>query len=353
MAHEIEADNMIYVGDRPWHGIGYRLDATDNADIEAAIRAKPILGSEITHSPAMVNTGTGFQTIPDAYCAVRAFDSKPLGVVGDQQRQSGASPKRLLQSLQNIVGPGRASLHTAAYLREGRVFMATCKLGAPIEVTAPNGFRDSSDFYLIAVTAFDGSMRTALYESIIRAVCMNTLRASMADMVAHGRKVTKIKHTGAHESKLLGAEREWSDVVSRYSLFKRTVEILARAAITDSEAAGLFAQAFGVSPETPAADLPTRTVNNLETVANLYHGGKGNAPWTGTAWGVLNALTEYADHGMIVRGVRDSDGKLSDTSEDGRSKILDSALFGAGSDFKARAFQLVTQAAGVRLTLGA
>jgi phage/plasmid-like protein (TIGR03299 family) len=350
MAHMIESDNMVYAGDRPWHGIGEYLGVSDNADLDTVLRAKPIIGSGISHRSALVSDGKGgVSKIPDTYCAVRDFDGKILGVVGDQQRQSGASPRRLLQSLQNIVGPGKAMLHTAAYLREGRVFMATCKLGNPIEVTAPNGTKDQTDFYLVAVTAFDGSMLTNLYETIVRAVCMNTLRASMADLAANNRKATKIKHTQAHESKLVNAEREWSEAVTRYSLFKRTVEILARAPITDAEATGIFRAAFGIKPEISMGAVPTRTANNVETVQNLYNGGKGNAPWTGTAWGVLNALTEYADHHTIVRGVRDSEGKLTDTSENGRSKILDSALFGSAADFKARAFQLVTQAARVSL----
>jgi phage/plasmid-like protein (TIGR03299 family) len=351
MAHMIESDNMVYAGDRPWHGIGEYLGVSDNADLESVLRAKPIIGSGISHRSALVSDGKGgVAKIPDTYCAVRDFDGKILGVVGDQQRQSGASPRRLLQSLQNIVGPGRAMLHTAAYLRDGRVFMATCKLGNPIEVTAPNGTtKDQTDFYLVAVTAFDGSMLTNLYETIVRAVCMNTLRASMADLAANNRKATKIKHTRAHESKLQDAEREWSDAVTRYSLFKRTVEILARAPIQDAQALEIIRGAFGIKVGTPSHEISTRTANNVETVQNLYHGGKGNAPWTGTAWGVLNSLTEFADHNMIVRGVRDSEGKISDTSESGRSKILDSALFGSAADFKARAFQLVTQAARVSL----
>ena len=345
MAHLIEADNMVYAGDKPWHGIGEYLGVSDNASLESALTAKPILGSSISHTPALAMINGATVEVPDSFVAFRDFDGKALGIVGEQQRLSGASPKRLLQSLQNIVGAGKGCLHTAMYLREGKVFVATVKLGAPIEVKAANGFRDQTDFYLVATTSFDGSMRTALYETIVRVVCNNTLRASFSDR--QGRSVTKIKHTRAHESKLNSAESEWSGAVQKYELFKRTVEILAKAPIADAQALELFKGALGLSAD--ATEASTRKANTLETVIGLYHGGKGNAPFTGTAWGVLNALTEYADHRMIVRGARDGDGKVSDTSEDGRSKILDSALFGAGDAFKARALSLVSSAVGIQL----
>jgi phage/plasmid-like protein (TIGR03299 family) len=348
MAHLIEADNMVYAGDKPWHGIGTYLGVSDNAMVQAAIDAKPVLGSTMSYRPVLVADGNGGTVeIPDAFAPVRDYDNKVLPcVVGEQQRRAGASPKRLLQALQNIVGEGKAMLHTAMFLDEGKRFVATCKLGAPIEVTAPNGTKDASEFFLVAATSFDGSLRTALYETIVRVVCNNTLRASFSDRAQADRKITRIKHTQSHEAKLTTAEEQWAEAVTKYELFKRTVEILARAPLADAEALKLFKSALGVKAD--ATDMPTRTKNNLEVIQNLYAGGMGNAPWQGTAWGALNALTEYADHGMIVRGVRDGEGKVQKVA-DGGEKILDSVLFGAAHDFKARALDLVSNAVGLSI----
>ena len=342
MAHMVERDNMVYCNERPWHGLGVQLNATDNASLEEVLNQKPIFGSDIIHRPAICEDGHGnVMSVPDSWVAIREYDNKALACVGEQQRQSNASPRRLLQSLQNIIGEGRAMIHTAMYLREGKVFIATCKLGSPIEVTAPNGTRDESIYYLVAATSFDGSMRTALYDTITRVVCNNTFMASLGGV---SKRFDKIRHTSGHEKKLTDSKSEWAKVVQRYELFKRTVEIMARTPIADAVANSLFKMAFNIHPDTVDDDIPTRTKNSLELVKELYHGGKnnGNAPWVGSAYGVFNGLSDYSNHHMVVRGVRDSAGKISDTSESARARLVDSVLFGSGGDFNNRAFDLVT-----------
>jgi phage/plasmid-like protein (TIGR03299 family) len=329
MAHEIEANNMVYCGDKPWHDLGVKLSDNPNATISEVLAANPLFGSGMTYRPVMVADGQGgFVEVADNFVPVRTFDSKILpAVVGAQQIQSSASPRRLLQSLENIVGAGKAAIHTGMFLREGKVFVVTAKLGAPIELTAPDGSKDTSEYYITACTSFDGSLRTALYRTLTRVVCANTLRASFDD-----RDMTvKVKHTKSHETKLVNAEQQFASLVVGYENFKTQLEQLAATKLTDVQANEVFFDVLGISDIQTAS---TRSKNTLVVIQDLYNGGMGNAPWTGTAWGALNALTEYADHRMVVRGVRDSEGDVLDTSQEATSKVIDSQLFGAGHIFK-------------------
>ncbi|MFP3275237.1 MAG: DUF932 domain-containing protein, partial [Paraburkholderia sp.] len=79
---------------------------------------------------------------------------------------------------------------------------------------------------------------------------------------------------------------------------------------------------------TSPADRDATTVNDraIKAVAQLYAGrGKGAElqSASGTAWGLLNAVTEYCDHHRRAR------------SDDHR---LDAAWFGAGATLKQRAW---------------
>lgn len=344
MAHNLEnARSMVYAGETPWHGLGVGMGDIDNATLDTVLELLPEAGSTISYAPTMASVNGALVQIPGAYAVIRDYDSKVLpGVVGNQAIKAGMSPRRALASFDKVFGQGRACVHTAGFLRGGSLFWVAGKLGAPIDVRGSNGQRDSVEKYFLLVTGFCNNYVTNLLLSPIRPVCNNTVTAAVES--ADDSKV-RVKHTQSHEARLTLAEDNFSNIVASYENFARKVQIYATAPIADSEALAIFRQAFGVSPE--ASEVSTRTQGNIELVQSLYAGGRGNAPWQGTAWGVFNALTEYADHYSIVRGVRDSEGTVSDTSEDGASKVLDSVLFGAASAFKAKAMGILDAAIGL------
>ncbi|AEG71168.1 conserved hypothetical protein (plasmid) [Ralstonia solanacearum Po82] len=81
-------------------------------------------------------------------------------------------------------------------------------------------------------------------------------------------------------------------------------------------------------PVNPNVEGQVVAINDraIKAVHALYNGqGKGAemASASGTAWGVLNAVTEYVDHHRRAR---------SDDSH------LDAAWFGAGADIKQKAW---------------
>jgi hypothetical protein len=78
--------------------------------------------------------------------------------------------------------------------------------------------------------------------------------------------------------------------------------------------------------------LHTRTLNQVATVRNLFESNDRDAfpEFRGTAYNLLNSLTEYADHFKETRGDRDKD-ILRATS----------AMFGSGDSFKTRALSVV------------
>lgn len=336
MAHLLENDkSMVYVGDRPWHGLGVYLGDQANATLDSVVEALPTAGSNIVFKPALVGMPDGsLSEVPGEFVAMRELDSKILAIVGDQARQANMSPRRALAAFDKMFGEGKACVHTAGFLRDGKVFWVAGKAGAPITVEGKGG-KDTVEKYFMLVTSFDGSLATNMLLSPVRPVCNNTVTLALQDNV--GR--TKIKHTRSHEARLVEAEERWTQVLAEYENFARRIQIYAATALPDIKAQEIFRTAFGVTPQTIDAEISTRTKNNLDLVNSLYNGGRGNGPWTGTAWGAFNALTEYADHNMVVRGVRDSEGNLA--ADGDKSRILDSVLFGNAADFKLGAMKAV------------
>jgi hypothetical protein len=78
-------------------------------------------------------------------------------------------------------------------------------------------------------------------------------------------------------------------------------------------------------PEVPLADQPNQKA--LQNVYALYSGkgmGADLSSANGTAWGLVNAVTQFVDH---ERRARSTDHRL------------DSAWFGQGAAIKAKAYQ--------------
>jgi hypothetical protein len=75
----------------------------------------------------------------------------------------------------------------------------------------------------------------------------------------------------------------------------------------------------------PEAKDPT-TVTRILDLFNGEGRGANLSTAKGTAWGLLNAVTEYVDHGM---------GRTGDTR-------LDAAWFGKGAAIKQQALELIT-----------
>lgn len=80
-------------------------------------------------------------------------------------------------------------------------------------------------------------------------------------------------------------------------------------------------------PDIPLADQPNQKA--LQNVYALYTGngmGADLASANGTAWGLVNSVTQFVDH-MSISWARSQDHRL------------DSAWFGPGASIKAKAYQ--------------
>ncbi len=174
---------------------------------------------------------------------------------------------------------------------------------------------------MLLATACDGTLATTAQHTTIRVVCNNTLSVALGDSTG----AVKVGHRSQFDAQAV--KRQLGIAVSSWDGFMARMKALSERKVSDAVAEKFLRRVLTYSATNPA-DRDALAVNEraIKAVAQLYAGrGKGAdmASASGTAWGLVNAVTEYADHHRRAR------------SDDHRR---DAAWFGAGATLKQKAW---------------
>ena len=242
----------------------------------------------------------------------RSDTKAPLAVVS--KRFQVVQPGEILEFYRDLTEIGGFELETAGVLREGRKFWALARTGQSVSLKG----RDRVDGYLLLATACDGTLATTAQFTSVRVVCNNTLQVALAN--ASG--AIKVPHRSQFDPDAV--KRQLGITVAAWDGFVERMKALVDRPLDPDSVEGLLRRVL-----TYAGQDGKAPVVNEQAVANvraLYEGGGRGALLTssrGTAWGLLNGITEYIDHHRRAR------------SDDHR---LDAAWFGQGAQIKQRAW---------------
>ncbi|GAB7534625.1 DUF932 domain-containing protein [Burkholderia sp. 3C] len=307
---------MAYVGQEPWHGLGNRLVANQPLEVWAdrAGMNWTIESSEVRFVTGAAGIGA-IHAFPDQKVLYRSDNKMPLSVVS--ARYQVVQPREILEFYRDLTEIGGFELETAGVLKEGRKLWALAKTG---HTGALKG-KDKIGGYLLLATACDGTLATTAQFTSVRVVCNNTLQIALGDSTG----VVKVPHRSQFDAQAV--KRQLGIAVSSWDAFMVRTKALSERRLTDSTAEAFLRRVLTYSTAN-TSDRETVAVNEraIKAVGQLYAGrGKGAelASASGTAWGLLNAVTEYVDHHRRAR------------SGDHR---LDAAWFGAGATLKQKAW---------------
>lgn len=310
MAHLVET--MAYVAEEPWHGLGNRLPA--NRPLEdwliAAGMNWQLRESEVLYSVA--DKGVNLRPCEDSKVLFRSDTLAPLSVVS--KRYNVVQPSEVLEFYRDLVSAGGFELETAGVLKGGRKLWALAKTG---QETTLKG-NDKVKAYLLLATSCDGTLATTAQFTSVRVVCNNTLQLAVND---RGGAV-KVPHSTKFDP--IAVKRELGLGLSAWDEFMSSIHVLSERKVNKFEAMNYLVDVLG-DKDVPLSDQTNQKA--LQSVYALFSGeGKGSALASAdsTAWGLLNAVTEYVDHSRRAR------------SQDYR---LDSAWFGQGAAIKGRALE--------------
>jgi phage/plasmid-like protein (TIGR03299 family) len=328
MSHELTNANgkieMAYIGETPWHGLGQKLEegATIETWMEAAGMSWLAKRSYVRYATER-GQGADDWKQSDSNCVIFRNDTlAEMGIVSD--RFQIVQPRETLEFFRDLVGAAGGKLATAGTLFGGRKFWAMATFATDSTISDK---RDSMKLNLLLATAIDGTMATEGSWIAERVVCNNTLQ------IGRGEKTLRVKIR--HNTKFVAADVK-SDlgIETAQNVFARTVADMRRmSAVRVSPIQVVTATAELLNPGFVEMDSdkqskilrskPVVTIGELALNGTAI--GAELAGANGTAYGWLNAVTQYVDHIGRARSV------------DGR---LDSAWFGPGNAIKERAFAI-------------
>lgn len=202
-------------------------------------------------------------------------------------------------------------------LREGRKFWALARTG---QSTMLKG-RDKVDGYLLLATACDGTLATTAQFTSVRVVCNNTMSIALGNATG----AIKVPHRRQFDPDVV--KRQLGITVSSWDGFVARMKALVDRPMDPDSVEGLLRRVLAYAGPDGKAEVVKEQA--IATVRSLYEGGGKGALMVssrGTAWGLLNSVTEFVNHHRRAR------------SDDHRR---DAAWFGPGGQIKQRAWDEV------------
>jgi len=329
MSHEINelapgVHSFVSARQDAWHKLGVTLDSNFTAQqaLEEAhlanwnVRKLPIaFWSDETGDP--VDIESRFATVYDNPLTKKVTY---LGVVGSYYEpiQNEAN----VELLDAIVDESGAHFETAGSLQNGKRTFVSMKLPTTMLI----GGQDPVDLYLMAMNSHDGTSNFQFAVTPIRVVCANTLRVALKN----ARSTFSIRHTGSAKFVLQEA-RDTLDLTFAYAgEFQEMADRMIEESYTTAKFDEMITLAFDMQdPKTKRKQ--TLVENQRESLMDLWNNSPTMKDIKGTRWGAYQAVTEYVDHFMDIKGEKNKETRSA-------SRTITSPII---AKIKNRSFELV------------
>ncbi|CAN0622769.1 conserved protein of unknown function [Burkholderia multivorans] len=307
---------MAYVGQQPWHGLGNQLAPKQPIDVWAKQAGMnwQIEETEVRFVSGSAGSNLGsIHSFPEQKVLYRSDTKAPLSVVSS--RYQVVQPREILEFYRDLTDIGGFELETAGVLKDGKKLWALARTGQSVSLKG----KDTINGYLLLATACDGTLATTAQFTSVRVVCNNTLAIALND----GSGAVKVPHRSQFDAQAV--KRQLGIAISSWDGFMARMKALADCKVNDTTAEAFFRR---VLTYPTGSSQPVQATNDsaIKAVQSLY-GGRGMgatlASASGTAWGLLNSVTEFVDHQRRAR------------SDDHRR---DAAWFGTGAALKQKAW---------------
>lgn len=278
MAHEVET--MMYVREKPWHGLGVRVEeAPNSAD---ALR---LAGLDWRVDSRPVYTDTGIK-IPGYVANTRDSDNSVLGIVSD--KYTVVQNTDAFAFTDNLIGED-CKYETAGSLRNGKSTFLLARL------PERKILDDSFGQYLCFTNTHDGSGAVKVCCTPVRVVCNNTLNLALNTT----KRIWTCKHMGRMEDKLHEAEVTLGFANDYMDQLTTTAERLANTPLNDDQIRSIVEEMFPMNEDAPERSKANMQKAKTEFMVAYYM--PDIAKFRNTAWGVLNATSDWMSHSSPQR----------------------------------------------------
>ena len=339
MAHQLE--QMAYVGETPWHGLGNQLSQNQPIEVWAQQAGMDwrIESSNVSYMAQNERGQSIIMPYEEQRVLYRSDTHAPLSVVS--QRFQEVQPREILEFYRDLTEQSGFELETAGVLKGGKKFWALARTG---QTSALKG-KDVSNGYMLLATACDGTLATTAQFTSIRVVCNNTLAIALKGQNSSAG-VVKVPHSTKFDADKV--KQQLGVSVHAWDEHMYEMKQLTQRKVSQMEASAYFDAVFNNTSMSIAdqdeniiqfyRDVATKAQANgkekaepnaksMSRAMEMFNGqGRGAelSSAKGTAYGLLCSITEFIDHERRA------------TSIDHR---LDSAWFGAGANLKQRGLE--------------
>lgn len=314
---------MAYTGETPWHQLGNQLPAKQPIEVwaEKAGMNWTICATPVRYMTEQAGTLGSIMSYDEQKVLYRSDTKAPLSVVSG--RYQVVQPKAVLEFYRDLTEVSGFELETAGVLKAGKKFWALARTGK--ETTLKGN--DVVKGYILLATSCDGTLATTATPTTVRVVCNNTLSIALNG----ASSAIKVPHNTSFDAQAV--KRQLGIAVSQWDSFMYSMKTLSERKVKSHESMNYFLKVLCQTDSNVGSAQGLTNERALKKVQALYDGhGRGAelSAASGTAWGLLSAVTEFVDHEKRAR------------SQEYR---LDSAWFGQGANLKQRALDYALQLA--------
>lgn len=206
----------------------------------------------------------------------------------------------LLGTVSNLLGDTLV-ITSAGLLRQGGQ--------AWVEVSVPETIHDEKTGFafrpnLLAATSLDGTLATTFARTINATVCDNTMAANLAEAVNQRVKVRHSKYSGFRQDEV----REALSIVTQTADdFTLALHTLTEQTVTDRQWFKFLDVWAPLPQDKKEGRAHTIAERKRDELTSTYRNDKRVSDWTGTAWGVVQAVNTWQHHIAQVRGAERTD----------------------------------------------
>lgn len=265
----------------PWHGLGTPVqealtseEAIEKAGLNWTVEKKPIFNEN------------GIQ-IPKYFRTARSSDNSTLGIVSGRYK---IVQNQEAFSFTDELISGDVRYETAGSLNEGRRVWLLAKL--PDKTILGDKF----DNYICFTNTHDGTGAVQVCMTPIRVVCNNTLNLALSQAT----RKWSTRHIGNLEQKMEEARKALEMAESYMVALDEKAKVFADTKVSEAEVEVMFDSIFPIDQNNDTA----RKIRNVEYLKNAFFNclkAPDIVQYSGTAWGVINAMTDFVDHTSPIR----------------------------------------------------
>jgi len=277
-----------YDNNPPWHNLGATITKAKTVEQMMAL-AK--INWHVKKQSLAFKDGDDYNDFDRHYAIVRSSDKRVLSVVGNTYIPT--PHQDVFKFAQEFVTKGKANLETMGSLNKGAIVWCMAKLN--MDFTLPG--RDKVQGYLFLGVPYMRGRSIIARITTVRDACNNTISIALRTKANMGLgNVFRMNHRNVFDEKQITRARETLDL-ARHEVeeFGKQAIRLQKLKMTPNDTIKILQPIF--QPRTNANVLiadPDEINTKLKAILDANKNAPGAQP--DNAWGVLNAVTYWADH---------------------------------------------------------